>query len=94
MNRVSLADNVRKKNKRVSNLGERIGGCAKKKKIQNEQCQFGRQTNVRKKKRIIRKTKQKECTTLASGLGVVQRRKGYKMNSVGLVSGRVRKKRK
>jgi len=41
--------------------------------------------NVRKKKRIIRKTKQKECTTLASGLGVVQRRKGYKMNSVGLV---------
>jgi len=50
--------------------------------------------NVRKKKRIIRKTKQKECTTLASGLGVVQRRKRYKMNSVSLVSGRVRKKKK
>ena len=50
MNRVSLADNVRKKNKRVSNLGERIGGGAKKKKIQNEQCQFGQQTMFEKKK--------------------------------------------
>ena len=42
--------NVRRKNKRVSNLGERIGGCAKKKKIQNEQCQFGRQTMFEKKR--------------------------------------------
>ena len=42
--------NVREKNKRVSNLGERIGGCAKKKKIQNEQCQFGQQTMFGKKK--------------------------------------------
>jgi hypothetical protein len=50
MNSVSLADNVREKNKRVSNLGERIGGCAKKKKIQNEQCQFGRQTMFGKKR--------------------------------------------
>ena len=61
MNSVSLVSGCvrekNEKNKRVSNLGERIGGCAKKKKIQNEQCQFGQRT-CSKKKKIIEKEEQ------------------------------------
>jgi hypothetical protein len=61
------------KKRRKHNLGERIGGCIVKikEKKMNSVSLVSRQ-HVRKKKNKIRKTKEKECTTLASGLGVVQ----------------------
>ena len=66
MNSVSLVgrqcsekkeNNSKNKQKRVHHLGERIGGGAKKKKIQNEQCRFGKRT-CSKKKKIIEKEEQ------------------------------------
>ena len=74
MNSVSLVgrqcsekkeNNSKNKQKRVHHLGERIGGGAKKKKIQNEQCQFGKRTMFERKE-----NNSKRRATLASGLGV------------------------
>jgi hypothetical protein len=60
------------KNKK-DNLGERRLYCKiiKKKSKMNSVSQVSRQHVRQKKNRKNRKTKEKECTTLASGLGVV-----------------------